>query len=58
MFLYGMRQRGFSVGCQPKGVVERRDDIDGKYWDLIVYDRELTEKEVSDYELDYLGTTN
>lgn len=52
-YTYGMRLRGFSPGCQPKGgLVERRDDPSGKYWDLLVYSRELTDEEVKSYELD------
>jgi hypothetical protein len=52
-----MRLRGYSPGCQPKeGFVMRLDDPKGKYHDLISYDRELTEKEVRDYELDFLTT--
>lgn len=54
MRLYGMRLRGFSPGCQPKGVISRHDDLTGKYHDLLVYDRELTEEELRDYELDPL----
>ena len=55
-YTYGMRLRGFSIGCQPKdGFVERRDDITGLYYDVIVYERKLTSKELDDYELDYLG---
>ena len=54
-YKYGMRLRGFSPGCQPKGVVERQDDGTGKYWDIIIYNRKLTGKEVRDYELDFLG---
>jgi len=55
-YIYGMRLRGFSIGCQPKeGFVERRDDISGLYYDVIVYNRKLTNKELDDYELDYLG---
>lgn len=55
-YTYGMRLRGFSIGCQPKeGFVERRDDISGLYYDVIVYERKLTKKELDDYELDYLG---
>lgn len=57
MFVYGMRLRGFSLGCQPKdGFVERLDDTTEKYYDLIVYNRQLSEKECHDYELDFLGT--
>lgn len=54
-YTYGMRLRGFSPGCQPKnGLIERRDDPSGKYWDILVYSRELTDEEVKDYELDRL----
>lgn len=53
---YGMRLRGFSPGCQPKeGFVERKDDETGKYHDILIYNRPLTDKELEDYELDYLG---
>lgn len=56
MFLYGMRLRGFSPGCQPKdGLVERQDDVTGKYYDILVYNRELSAKELIDYELDFIG---
>ena len=53
---YGMRLRGFSIGCQPMdGLIRREDDIVGKYHDILVYDRPLTEGERINYELDYLG---
>lgn len=57
---YYMTQRPFSPGAQPKqGLVESEDFGGGKYvdevgckaWSRIVYDRELTEQEVSQYEL-------
>lgn len=52
-FMYGMRLRGFSIGCQPMdGFVDRRDDTSGLYHDILVYDRKLTQKEMDDYELD------
>lgn len=58
-FLYGMRLRGFSIGCQPmKGLIGREDrpDIETNlYHDIIAYDRELTEEECKEYELDYIG---
>lgn len=58
-YTYGMRLRGFSPGCQPmKGFVRRKDDPSGRYHDLLVYDRKLTEKELTDYELDYLKEDN
>ena len=52
-YRYGMRLRGFSIGCQPKGVI-RCEDGGQKYWDIIVYDRELTDEEVRHYSLDRL----
>lgn len=56
-YKYGMRLRGFSPGCQPKeGFLRREDDTMGDYYDVIVYDRQLTEDELRDYELDALNT--
>jgi hypothetical protein len=59
MYVYGMRLRGFSPGCQPKdGLIERIDPTDAmgrKYYDLVAYSRKLTDKEVNGYDLDYLG---
>lgn len=53
LYKYGMRLRGFSPGCQPmRGLLWREDDITGLYWDIIVYDRHLTDEELRDYELD------
>lgn len=35
---------------------EERPDIDTNlYYDIIAYDRELTEEECKEYELDYIG---
>ena len=51
-----MRLRGFSIGCQPmNGLIRREDDTSGKYHDILMYDRELTEKELVEYELDDLN---
>ena len=55
MHRYGMRLRGFSIGCQPmEGFVARQDDETGKYYDILIYDRKLTGDEVKAYELDEL----
>ncbi len=55
-YKYGMRLRGFSIGCQPKqGFLERGEDDTGKYYDVLVYDRLLSDDELRQYELDYLG---
>lgn len=53
---YGMRFRGFSIACQPmKGLRDVLDDRDGIYYNILTYDRELTPKEIEDYELRFLG---
>ena len=54
LYKYGMRLRPYSLGCQPAGVYKRTDS--NKYHDLIYYTRELTEKEMETYSLDYLGS--
>lgn len=59
VYKYGMRLRGFSPGCQPKdGFIGREDDLSGRYYDIITYERLLTMEEIIDYELDYLGENN
>lgn len=56
MLKYGMRLRGFAPGCQPKkGFIEAREDPTGKYHNIIVYNRRLTDKEIEAYELDDLN---
>ena len=58
MYRYGMRLRGYAPLCQPSCGLERvEEDETGKYWNILVYARKLTESEVKDYELDYLGET-
>lgn len=56
MYKYGMRLRGFSPMCQPmQGLVAVHEDVTGRYYDILIYERRLSEKELQDYELDYLG---
>lgn len=56
VYTYGMRLRGFSIGCQPMdGLICGRDDPTGMYHNILVYERKLTYKETEDYELDYIG---
>ena len=56
-YKYGMRLRGFSIGCQPMdGLIERVNDETNKYHDIIIYNRKLTEKEIKDYELDFINS--
>ena len=57
-YRYGMRMRGYSIGCQPmNGLRDVTDDPDGRYYDILAYDRMLTERELQNYELTYLGKT-
>ena len=57
-YYYGMRLRGFSPGCQPKkGLIGFQDDYTRKYHNILTYSRQLTEKELHDYELDFIGET-
>lgn len=59
MYIYGMRLRGFSLGAQPmRGLVDAFDDKDGKYYSILCYNRLLSNKELSDYELDFIGEEN
>ena len=58
-YYYGMRLRGFSIGCQPmEGLIGTVDmgclKTKVPYHDVLCYARPLTEKELEDYELDYL----
>ena len=67
-YLYGMRLRGASPGAQPKGfeiVTEKcyiefppkeANIIRGAFYDVLRYTRKLTDKEVSDYDLEFIGT--
>jgi hypothetical protein len=53
---YGMRLRGFSIGCQPmEGFDHAEEDPLCEYWNILFYNRKLTDKEMSDYSLDYIG---
>jgi len=55
-YTYGMRLRGFSPGCQPmKGLVLASEDKSGEYYDILSYARKLSDEDVRNYELDYLG---
>lgn len=50
-----MRLRGCSVGAQPDGFEIIENTIEDKYYDLLAYDRILTDEEIKEYELDYIG---
>ena len=63
LFMYGMRNRGFSIGTFPKEGFNRvvpedllsEPDLSGRYHDVLVYNRKLSDEELYEYELDYIG---
>ena len=58
-YRYRMRLRPFDMGCQPTDGLEDIEDeqtVNGRhYWNILIYSRELSDKEVADYELDKLN---
>ena len=55
-YKYGMRLRGFGPGCQPgPGLIRRENANTKKYYDIIVYGRQLSESECDQYSLDDLS---
>ena len=55
-YRYGMRLRGFGPGCQPgQNLIRREDSMTKKYYDIIVYGRQLSESECEQYSLDDLN---
>lgn len=58
MFMYGMRNRPYSIGCQPMDELVRVEvNTPGKYWSILYYANPLSDREQDDFELDYLGET-
>lgn len=55
LYKYGMRLRGFSIGCQPMNGLIMTEDGNMKYYSYLYYERKLTDKELEDYELDFIG---
>lgn len=53
-FRYGMRIRGCAPGCQPEGFIRRENDLKNKYWDIIVYERILSNDEMNPTDGDSL----
>ena len=50
LYWYTYRLRGFSIGCQPKDFKQIDYNYKGKF-EAVAYDRELTDEEISEYEL-------
>lgn len=59
-YVYGMRLRGFSPGCQPSGVIEWEDvdKVATGFWSIITYGRELSVDEVERYDLTFIKAIN
>lgn len=56
VYYYGMKYRGFAPACQPiEGLIERQDDWTGRYYDVLVYGRELNVTELECYDLELIG---
>lgn len=60
MYKYGMRLREFGIGCQPKQFKKFEYCNKNKtgYWSYVWYDRELTESELSNFDMDFLEREN
>lgn len=58
-FEYGMKSRPFSIGCQPNGAVDVKESNKAHtgFYDIVVYDRELSAEEISTFELVSLEET-
>lgn len=58
LFRYGMKRRAFGFGNQPESgfyVVDRNLELFKTYFDIIVYQRILTEDECRVFDLEFLG---
>ena len=55
LYKYGMRLRGFSIGCQPMKNLYDWKDNSGKYHSVLWYTEKLADEDLESYELDYIG---
>lgn len=55
-YWYGMRLRPCGPGCQPKGFLDwqEADKWRDGYWSYVCYSRPLSQKDMTDYDLDYV----
>ena len=56
-YKYGMRLRPIGLGCQPSRWCKFEDSDKAKtgYWSFVWYKFKLTDKELKQYDMDYLG---
>lgn len=53
-YKYGLKLRGFGPWCQPDGWISWRDvdKLETGYHSIVAYPRQLTVKEIKDYEME------
>lgn len=55
-YIYGMR---LNIRHRPKeGFIKEVEDVSNRYYGILIYSRQLSEKECQEYNLDYLGKIN
>lgn len=62
-YVYGMRLRPYSIGCQPREGLVRANPHEAyfnrrRYWSVLTYDRPLTDYELENYDLDFIKQYN
>ena len=58
LFRYGMRLRNYGYGNQPQTgfyALDRNLEVFRRYFDILIYTRELTRDECEHFALDFLG---
>lgn len=52
IYKYGMKYRGFSIGCQPmENLIKATEDETGKYYNVLEYSEPLTAEQINNYQL-------
>lgn len=54
LYKYGFRLRPPSLATQPNDFVDISSGGINGYWGFVVYKRELTNKEIYEYDLDFI----
>lgn len=55
-YLYGMPERPFAPMCQPMdGLTDWKESSDGRYYNVLKYNRKLTDIEIWGYELEFIA---
>lgn len=52
IYKYGMKYRGYSIGCQPmQNLIRATEDETGKYYNILEYSEPLTAEQINNYQL-------